>query len=81
MDHLANPAGVLAWNTDKHYLTELAATGSVVLTTARTRSGRRPTDPRPLGGQARGAPGHVDAGLTSPESSMTMARPGPRGKS
>jgi hypothetical protein len=33
VDHLANPAGVLAWNTDKHYLTQLAGHGIPVVPT------------------------------------------------
>ena len=40
VDHLANPAGVLAWNTDKHYLTELAGHGIPVVPTTWLEPGR-----------------------------------------
>ena len=33
VDHLANPADVLAWNTDKHYLAELSGHGIPVVAT------------------------------------------------
>ena len=44
---LANPAAVLAWNTDKRYLAELAAVGAPVVPTRWYAPGDPP--PRPLG--------------------------------
>jgi hypothetical protein len=40
VDHLANPADVLAWNTDKHYLTELSGHGIPVVATIWLEPGR-----------------------------------------
>lgn len=47
---LANPAEVVRWNTDKHYLAELAAVGvPTVPTTFIEPSSTSPTDPRASG--------------------------------
>ena len=40
VDHLANPADVLAWNTDKQYLTELSGRGIPVVATTWLEPGR-----------------------------------------
>ena len=40
VDGVANPASVVAWNTDKHYLTELAAKGIPVVPTTWLEPGR-----------------------------------------
>jgi hypothetical protein len=85
VDHLANPADVLAWNTDKHYLTELTGHGiPVVPTKPVVRAvGRTAHSPPTTARLAQAIAARVAAcrPTTSPESSVTMARPGPRGKS
>ena len=43
--HLANPAEVLTWNTDKHYLAELAAAGVPVVPTTFVEPGERYSPP------------------------------------
>jgi len=44
---LANPADIIAWNTDKHYLGELAAAGLPITPTMFVEPGERWTPPQP----------------------------------
>jgi glutathione synthase/RimK-type ligase-like ATP-grasp enzyme len=45
IERLLNPAGVLAWNTDKTYLRELAAAGVAIVPTSWAAPGERPELP------------------------------------
>jgi hypothetical protein len=73
---LANPAEVLAWNTDKRYLRELAAAGVPVVPTTWVAPGRawngRPllmelelTEPQLFLGHAPGAADRLAAAITA----------------